>query len=53
MPFAFCSGMSPVPTNFSSFNEPQPSFFAQLRSDAWVASQTWSYTAGSVNRKHS
>jgi hypothetical protein len=42
-------GMSPRVTNFSSFSA--ESFFAALRSDAWIASQTWAYTAGSVNRE--
>lgn len=44
-------GISPQPTNFSSFNEPEPTFFTMLRSEEWIASRTWSYTAGSVNRR--
>lgn len=44
-------GISPTPINLANESESQPSFFSMLRGGEWIASRTWSYTAGSVNRK--
>jgi hypothetical protein len=44
-------GISPVPANYTEDSVPVPTFFESLRSSTNIASSTWSYTAGSVNRK--
>jgi hypothetical protein len=41
-------GLNPMPTNFSTFNNPQPSFLSLLRTKNLIPSLTWSYTAGAV-----
>lgn len=39
-------GLGPKPTNFTSFTDPQPSFFWSLRNQSLIPSSTWAYTAG-------
>lgn len=45
-------GLNPMPTNFSNFNDPQPSFMSQLKSSNAIPSLSWSYTAGNRYREH-
>lgn len=44
-------GLTPRPTNFSDFNNPQPSFMQSLRNMSLIPSLSWSYTAGARYRK--
>jgi len=46
-------GLNPMPTNFSTFNGPQPSFISQLRNSSNIPSLSWSYTAGNQYSKRS
>jgi hypothetical protein len=39
-------GLNPQPTNFTTFNDPIPSYFSTLKSQNLIPSLTWSYTAG-------
>jgi hypothetical protein len=39
-------GLDPTPTNFSSFNSPQPSYMQLLRTKNLIPSLSWAYTAG-------
>ncbi|KAJ9631070.1 hypothetical protein H2203_001599 [Taxawa tesnikishii (nom. ined.)] len=45
-------GLNPRPTNFTTFNAPQPSFMTQLRNEnnTQIPSLTWAYTAGNQYR---
>lgn len=38
--------IGPKPTNFTSFNNPQPSFLYSLRNQSIIPSLLWGYTAG-------
>jgi hypothetical protein len=44
-------GISPVPINYTEDNTQVPTFFESLRSSTRIGARTWSYTAGSFNRK--
>jgi hypothetical protein len=44
-------GLTPRPTNFSDFNDPQPSFVETLKNKSIIPSLSWSYTAGAAYRK--
>ena len=39
-------GLSPLPFNFSDFNDPLPSFLTSLREKELIPSLSWAYTAG-------
>ena len=41
-------GLSPRPTNFTDFNDPQPSFLQTLYNRSLIPSLSWSYTAGAA-----
>ncbi len=43
-------GLSIQPTNFSTYNNPQPSFFSSLSTKGLLPSLSWSYTAGARYR---
>ena len=43
-------GVNPRPTNFTSFNDPIPSFMGNLRNQNMIPSTSWSYTAGNRYR---
>lgn len=38
-------GLSPLPFNFTDFNDPLPSFLTSLRNKSPVPSTSWAYTA--------
>lgn len=44
-------GLTPRPTNFTDFNDPQPSFIQTLKNRSAIPSLSWSYTAGAQYRK--
>lgn len=44
-------GLGPKPTNFTDFNEPQPSFMWTLRKQSIIPSLSYAYSAGAVYRK--
>jgi len=44
-------GLNPMPTNFSTFNDPQLSFMQQLKNNNTIPSLSWSYTAGNRYRE--
>ena len=43
-------GLKPEPTNFTSMNDPQPSFMQLLKAEGLVPSLSYSYTAGAPYR---
>jgi len=43
-------GLTPRPTNFTDFNDPQPSFMETLKNQSKIPSLSWSYTAGAPYR---
>ena len=43
-------GLTPRPTNFSSFNNPVPSYMENLKNKSMIPSLSWSYTAGNQYR---
>ena len=43
-------GLTPRPTNFSNFNDPQPSFMETLKNKSMIPSLSWSYNAGAPYR---
>jgi hypothetical protein len=43
-------GLNPRPTNFSTFNDPQPSYLSLLYETAKIPSLSYSYTAGAQYR---
>ena len=45
-------GLSPQPSNFTNFTNPNPSVFTTLRSQGLIPSLSWSYTAGASYRKY-
>jgi hypothetical protein len=44
-------GLTPRPTNFSNFNDPQPSFMQTLKNQSMIPSLSWAYNAGAPYRK--
>jgi hypothetical protein len=44
-------GLTPRPSNFTSFNEPIPSYLENLRNQSLIPSTSWGYTAGNQYRK--
>lgn len=46
-------GLGDQPTNFSTFDNPQPSFLASLKAQNLVPSLSWGYTAGAHYRRYS
>jgi hypothetical protein len=44
-------GLTPRPTNFSTYGHPIPSFMENLRTNNIIPSTSWSYTAGNQYRK--
>jgi hypothetical protein len=44
-------GLTPRPTNFTDFNDPQPSFMETLRNKSLIPSLSWAYTAGASYRR--
>jgi len=44
-------GLTPRPTNFSDFNNPQPSFIQTLKIKSMIPSLSWAYTAGAPYRE--
>ena len=44
-------GINPQPTNFSNFQDQQPSFFKSLQTQNKIPSLSYSYTAGAQYRK--
>ena len=43
-------GINPSPSNFSSFNDPVPSYMTTLKDRSMIPSLSWSYTAGNQYR---
>ena len=43
-------GLNPLPTHFSTFNNPQPSFMQTLYDDSKIPSRSYGYTAGAKYR---
>lgn len=43
-------GLNPRPSNFSSFNNPIPSYMSNLRKQSLIPSISWGYTAGNQYR---
>ena len=39
-------GLSPLPFNFTDFNDPQPSLLSMMRTQRLIPSKSWAYTAG-------
>ncbi|CAG8981147.1 hypothetical protein HYALB_00005862, partial [Hymenoscyphus albidus] len=45
-------GLDPEPSNFTSMNDPKPSFLGNLASRTLIPSLSWGYTAGANYRLH-
>ncbi|KAI9714470.1 MAG: hypothetical protein M1820_000431 [Bogoriella megaspora] len=45
-------GLNPLPSNFSNFNDPQPSFLTQLRNNSLIPMLGYGYTAGAQYRNN-
>lgn len=45
-------GLTPRPTNFTDFNDPQPSYLQTLKNQSLTPSMSWSYTAGAPYRTY-
>jgi hypothetical protein len=45
-------GLTPRPTNFSTYDYPIPSFMENLRTNNMIPSTSWSYTAGNQYRTY-
>ena len=43
-------GLTPRPSNFSTFNDPIPSYMQNLVTQSLIPSTTWAYTAGNQYR---
>ncbi|GAB7352318.1 hypothetical protein MBLNU459_g2766t3 [Dothideomycetes sp. NU459] len=43
-------GLNPQPANFTTLNDPQPSFMTQLKNNNTIPSVAWAYTAGNQYR---
>lgn len=44
-------GLNPQPSNFSTLNNPQPSYITTLKTQNLIPSKSWGYTAGASYRK--
>ena len=44
-------GLTPRPTNFTTFNDPHPSYLHNLKNQSLIPSESWGYTAGAHYRK--
>jgi len=44
-------GLNHQPSNFTTLNDPQPSFLSSLKSQNLIPSLSWGYTAGASYRK--
>ena len=44
-------GLTPRPSNFTSFDDPIPSYMENLRNQSLIPSLSWAYTAGNQYRK--
>ena len=44
-------GIDPVPANFTTLNDPQPSYLWNLRNESEIPSTSWGYTAGAAYSK--
>ena len=44
-------GLKPIPTNFTIFTNPQPSFMENMRNWSIIPSQSYGYTAGNQYRR--
>ena len=45
-------GLNPAPSNFTTLNDPQPSFLWSLVNQSVIPSTTWGYTAGAEYRQN-
>lgn len=45
-------GLNHQPSNFTTLNDPKPSFLSSLKSQNLIPSLSWGYTAGASYRKH-
>lgn len=45
-------GLDPAPSNFTTLNDPQPSFLWTLRNQSMIPSTSWAYTAGASYSKY-
>jgi hypothetical protein len=45
-------GLSPIPFNLSSISDPQPSFLSELKTQGFIPSLSWGYTAGASYRQN-
>ncbi|KAI5239600.1 acid protease [Aureobasidium subglaciale] len=43
-------GINPLPANFTTYTDPQPSFLTQLKRNNTIPSLSWGYTAGNQYR---
>lgn len=43
-------GLGPIPTNFSDFNDPQPSYMYSIKNQSLIPSLSYGYTAGAPYR---
>lgn len=46
-------GLDPAPSNFTTLDDPQPSFLWTLRNQSMIPSTSWAYTAGAYYSRHS
>lgn len=46
-------GINPKPTNFTSFNDPSPSYISTLKDNMMIPSVSFGYTAGAQYRRSS
>ena len=44
-------GLTPRPTNFTTFNDPKPSYLHNLKNQSQIPSESWGYTAGAYYSK--
>lgn len=44
-------GLDPEPCNFTTYNNPQPSYLRSLYNSSLIPSLSWGYTAGAVYRR--
>jgi hypothetical protein len=44
-------GINPRPSNFTTFDDPVPSYMKNLRDQSLIPSTSWGYTAGNPYRK--
>ena len=43
-------GLSPIPMNFTTYNDPQPSMLKTLKNESLIPSLSWAYTAGAYSQ---